>query len=151
MSEKSLTKGERWSNVISCANQLSQMTPKEMWEGITKAIMEEEGRFIGILRMTSLMLPYTVHIPVWPDLSLCGDTLEWWCHDTMQYQWYNTAYHTASNQFSWIILIPRPTLFCILWFALTIINGRRSAKIGSPGSIHHVSDVRWTQVGGQGP
>ena len=57
-----------------------------MWEGITKA-MEEEGNFN---RNTQNDIPYakvySTHIPVWPDLTLCGDTLEWCHHDTLQYQ-----------------------------------------------------------------
>ena len=56
-----------------------------MWEGITKA-MEEEGNFNRNTQNDIPYARYTVHIPVWPDLTLCGDTLEWCHHDTLQYQ-----------------------------------------------------------------
>ena len=39
-----------------------------------------------------------------------------------------------------------PTL--ALWFALTIIRGRRrAAKMGKTWGIHHVSDIRWMRGG----
>ena len=48
-------------------------------------------------------------------------------------------------------LIPRPTLFFVLRFALTIIHGsRRAAKKGASLGELHMSDVRWTQGGHTG-
>ena len=48
-------------------------------------------------------------------------------------------------------IVPRPTPFFTLQFALTVIHGSgRAMKKGMPGRIHHVSDVRWTPGGHRG-
>ena len=69
--------------------------------------------------------------------------------------WYLSVFFVRSPHLSFG---PRPPPFCVFQFAFSIIHGMDlRKKMGRPGLIHHVSDIRWTRGGrendvrGKGP